>query len=160
LFAGVNKVNNLCPCGSHQDYQQCCGIYITHQKFPETPEALMRSRYTAYSQANMNYIQETMRNPAALNFNAENSRQWASQVEWLGLKIISAPSVKPGTNIGFVEFIASFSQNNQRQIIHERSEFQLMENRWFYVAGITPKVNANAPCPCGSQKKFKRCCNS
>ena len=118
----------------------------------------MRSRYTAYSQANIDYIQRTMRGPALINFDPKAAYQWALQVKWLGLKVISAPKVAENAKIGFVEFIASFLEQDHQRCIHERSEFHFLEDRWFYITGLTPKVSLNANCPCGSGKKFKRCC--
>lgn len=150
----------ICPCESGRTYDECCKPYLSGLNLPKTPEALMRSRYTAYSQANIDYIQQTMRGPALINFNPQAAYQWAVQAKWLGLKVVSAPTPSAQAKIGFVEFIASFLEQNQRKIIHERSEFHFLEGRWFYVTGNTPKVNLNASCPCGSGKKFKRCCHA
>src|SRR5262249_12642121 len=48
-----------CPCQSGQNLDQCCGPFIAGEAFPETAEQLMRSRYTAYTQANLGYIKKT-----------------------------------------------------------------------------------------------------
>ena len=39
---------------------------------------------------------------------------------------------------------------------------RLMENRLFDTTArrVTPKIGRNAPCPCGSGRKFKHCCGS
>ncbi len=47
-----------CPCGSKVDYLGCCGQYIDYSTHPKTPEALMRSRFTAYSLADIAYIKK------------------------------------------------------------------------------------------------------
>ena len=39
---------DLCPCGSGELYEKCCGVYHSGAAVPETPEQLMRSRYSAY----------------------------------------------------------------------------------------------------------------
>ena len=41
-----------CPCGSGSTYDACCGRLHRGPDLAETPEALMRSRYTAYSLGN------------------------------------------------------------------------------------------------------------
>lgn len=156
----MNTVTSiLCPCNSQHPYLDCCEPYLKGQRLPPTPEALMRSRYTAYSQANIAYIQQTMRGEALQGFNPEEAKQWATQAHWLGLKVLSAPTpVDP--NIGFVEFIATFSLQNRPQTIHERSEFHRIDSQWFYIRGVTPKISRNDACPCHSGKKYKHCCRN
>lgn len=154
----------MCPCGSLKDYAMCCGIYIDEQKIPETPEQLMRSRYTAYTQANIPYITLTMKPPASLQFQAEAAEEWAKRVHWHRLEVL-ATAIQG--KVGFVEFIAHFDDDAQQQVLHEISEFHLENNRWYYVDGKSPKnkpfvnqkkVNRNDKCSCGSGKKYKKCC--
>lgn len=153
-----------CPCGLQNAYEQCCGLYIENKQIPQTPEQLMRSRYTAYSLANIDYIKNTMQGKALIGFHEANALQWAQQVTWLGLEVINANPTH--SDIGFVEFTARLLEHNKVQTIHEVSEFHREHNRWFYVSGITkevlpkktkPQVARNSPCPCGSGKKFKNC---
>lgn len=154
----------LCPCGSTKTYEQCCGLYLDKNQVPESPEQLMRSRYTAYSLANIHYIRQTMRGKALLGFNELEAKESASKVTWLGLKVIQSYLETPDK--GFVEFSASFLDRNQLKNIHELSEFHRIDTMWFYVDGthqLSTKKNSkqvlslNAPCPCGSGKKFKNC---
>lgn len=156
-----------CPCGLSAAYEVCCGAYINGPSTPQTPEALMRSRYTAYSQANIDYIKKTMRGKPLMGFSETNATNWAKQVNWLGLRVIQAYLDSENTNKGYVEFIAQFEENNQPQVIHELSEFECDNGTWFYVDGKTPQksrkqfkqtISRNAPCPCGSAKKYKNCC--
>ena len=97
----------------------------------------MRSRYSTYSQANITYIEKTMRGPAVADFNPIEAQLWASQVKWLRLKVISVPSVTEGDDVGFVEFIAYFMEKGQRRSLHERSEFHRLEGRWYYYKSQT-----------------------
>jgi SEC-C motif-containing protein len=142
-------------------------MFIEGKAIPQTPEQLMRSRYTAFTQANVEYIVQTMHEKACEDFDAENTRQWAKQVQWVGLEIIQAPAVTT-TQKGIVEFIASYRQQGQLQNIREVSEFMHDGERWYYTGGQgeaikqTPrtanKIGRNDPCPCGSDKKYKKCC--
>lgn len=140
-----------CPCQSNNDFSSCCEPYITGNLLPETPAQLMRSRYTAYTLANIDYIQQTMRGKAAENYDAAGAKQWASSIEWLGLSVIN-------THNNEVTFIARFKSNGKIQCIYECSQFERVHDRWFYTSGYTPKVKRNDPCPCQSGKKAKRCC--
>ena len=65
-----------------------------------------------------------------------------------------------------VEFIATGRVENTAVTLHEISRFQKEDDQWLYVDGdIHPSkkaangVGRNSPCPCGSGKKFKKCCN-
>ncbi len=124
--------DSKCPCGANKTRSDCCELYISGKESPSTPEALMRSRYTAYTQANIDYIQKTMRGPAAVSFDADEARRWAEQAEWIDLTVIDS-SVNQAK--GMVEFIARYRINQQVQEIHERSEFQRVDHSWYYVSG-------------------------
>lgn len=126
---------SLCPCGSNRNYDVCCGLYIDGNQKPLTPEDLMRSRYTAYSQAKVEYIAKTMRSPAADGFDLEGARHWASRVKWLRLSVHHA---EIDMNKGFVEFSAFYQDGKKEQVIHEISEFHLIDGVWFYVNGVFP----------------------
>jgi len=117
----------------------------------------MRSRYTAYSQTDINYIMKTMCGKAAENYDVDNARAWASSVKWLGLTIIDAP-IASG-NSGTVTFFARFCDAGINQYIYEKSNFEKINGVWFYVDGVAPKINRNEDCLCGSGRKFKRCCD-
>ncbi len=150
----------LCPCGSAVTYQTCCGQWIEGQLSPSTPEQLMRSRYTAYTIANIDYIKRTMCGPAAEGFNEVSAAQWARRVKWVGLNVLSAPPAQD-TDLQ-VEYIARYIEQDALACIHEISEFHLENGRWFYTNGkvISHPVQAldrYDPCPCGSGKKYKFC---
>lgn len=151
-----------CPCGTKKNYIDCCGVFLSGQKTPSTPEELMRSRYTAYHQLDLNYIRGTMQPPAADHFNEELSRSWAKDNRWIGLNVINS-SMKGTT--GTVEFIAHYSCDNKKNILHEISEFHFEDGRWFYTDGTLisdsqKKLGRNDMCLCGSLKKYKKCCGT
>jgi len=155
---------SFCPCGSQKNYEDCCGLFIEKKHKPQTPEQLMRSRYTAYSMANTEYIKNTMKGKPLINFNESEAKQWAQTVIWTGLKVIQSYDETPEK--GFVEFSAHFMEGNQLNIIHELSEFHRENNLWFYADGVNKdssaksnrqKITRNSSCPCGSGKKFKNC---
>lgn len=155
--------DTCCPCGSTEPYQKCCGLY--HETFTApTAENLMRSRYSAFCLANINYIEKTMCGAAMQKFDKAAAEKWAKAVYWLGLKIIKIGNDSDDEHKGYVEFIASFMEKNHIKHIHECSEFKKINGQWFYVDGIKPensprsiKIAQNGLCPCNSGKKFKSC---
>lgn len=154
----------LCPCGSEKAYETCCGLYLEHHQVPETPEQLMRSRYTAYSLNKAEYIKQTMRGKALIGFDELEMTKSLSKVIWLKLEVHH--SYLDNSDKGFVEFSASYLERNQLKIINELSEFHRINHVWYYVDGNHQSLShldskqiiaRNASCPCGSGKKFKNC---
>src|SRR3990167_2210876 len=128
----MNIINgNHCPCNPKKLFSDCCEPYLTGKLKPSTPEALMRSSYTAYTLANIEYIQNTMCKKAAENYDPISAAKWASSVKWLGLTVVEAPP--PKNNSGTVTFVAQFLENNVRRKIVEKSLFEKIDGKWFYV---------------------------
>lgn len=123
----------LCPCKSGKECANCCELFITRINLPETPEQLMRSRYTAYSQANIDYIMSTMKDEALKDFDALSAKQWAESVTWVKLKVIRAYVDSAIPESGFVEFKAYYRYKKQMHVMHEFSEFKKIDNQWFYI---------------------------
>lgn len=155
-----------CVCNSAKEYDNCCGRFLSGDAVPATPEELMRSRYTAYTQTNMDYIVRTMKSPAADHFDEKEAADWARATTWLSLEI---PNTSQEGDKGFVEFIVNFLLESKRYILHELSEFHFIDGQWFYVDGKSPikapftsdkQIGRNEPCVCGSGKKHKKCCGA
>ncbi len=127
---------NLCPCGSGKIYDSCCSDYISGRLIPQTAEALMRSRYTAYTQANISYIQATMRETALENFNPAAAEQWAKAARWKWLRVIRAFPHASDEQYSYVEFLAYYILHGTPQKIAEVSEFKKIGERWFYIRGV------------------------
>lgn len=152
----------VCPCGSQKSYFFCCEPLITGKQSPETPEALMRTRYTAYTMANMDYIKQTMRGNALTGFQEEDAKRWAKRVHWIKLNVLQ--SGIENASMGYVEFEACFVESTRLKSIHEKSEFICEEGRWYYTGGThlptehtEQMIARHTPCPCGSFRKFKNC---
>lgn len=135
-----------------------------------TAEALMRSRYSAYVEHAVDYLGDTLHPEHSSDWDREATRRWAESAEWLGLEILSTEAGQSGDSEGWVEFVARFNEGGKLQQHHERSRFRVHEGRWYYVDGELPKpqtqrhegprVGRNDPCPCGSGKKYKKCCGA
>jgi SEC-C motif-containing protein len=158
-----------CPCGSGKNYATCCEPFHLGKAKAETAEKLMRSRYSAYVVANVDYIGRTNDPRTADNFDREAAEVWAKKSEWLGLQIIATKAGQPGDSSGEVEFKAKFKMEGKESTHHEVSlfRFEPKENQWYYTDGkefrdpiqrAEPKVGRNDPCACGSGKKSKKCC--
>lgn len=121
-----------CPCGSGNSLSSCCGPYLEGKKDPPTPEKLMRSRYTAYTQGNLDYIEKTMRGEALQRFDQSNAEKNAKRTEWLKLDVLF--SEEEG-DIGTVQFIATFRIAGEEHFMHEISSFEKVSGKWYYTKG-------------------------
>jgi SEC-C motif-containing protein len=124
----------------------------------------MRSRYAAYVRKDIDYIARTTAPESLDDFDRGAAESWAEQTTWLGLQIVRAERGEAGDDDGVVEFVATH-QTGGRIVEHrERSVFRKSgDDRWLFVRGAPPeqaKVGRNDPCPCGSGKKFKKCCGA
>lgn len=124
--------NDACPCGSGAKYKKCCRVLHVGNPAP-TPEALMRSRYTAYALNNAAYIMETT-HPNSPHYE-EDKIQWRKTIEnfiqhtrFAGLQILSAEG-------DTVTFHATLFDGNVDISYTERSVFRQHEDRWKYVDG-------------------------
>lgn len=123
---------NNCPCGSNTEYSKCCGQYIDGDKTAPTAESLMRSRYTAYTLAKIDYIAATMTRP----LNRKQAKTWAKNSKWLGLTILNTKQGLADDSIGWVEFLAELQDKDGKQQLHELSEFHKINGVWIYTSGI------------------------
>ena len=149
----------LCPCGSKKQYSYCCGMYLSGKKKPETAEKLMRSRYTAFSQGNVDYLLATLHPDTRKSSDRQELTKSINNTQWLGLTVIDTQKGKKNDVTGYVEFEAIYRVNEPGQL-HERSKFVKTDGQWFYVEGdILPRTapKRNEPCWCGSGKKYKDC---
>lgn len=172
--------NSPCPCGTGKIYESCCEPYISGKELAPTAEALMRSRYCAYTLCELDYIKKTVASSG--DFDLKAAKDWAAQSEWKGLKILSTELGKESDKKGTVEFTATYSNGGKTYEHHEVSQFKKnSDGAWRFVDGdshthedgkghqhhhekIKPmvresaKVGRNDPCTCGSGKKYKKCC--
>lgn len=158
-----------CPCTSGKAYEDCCGPILDGSDPAETAEALMRSRYTAHVKGNYDHIADTHAPEAQTDYNKDAAAAQFAGVEWLGLDIIATTDGGPSDDTGTVTFTARFRENGELMAHREKSLFRRIEGAWMYVDGdINPaieqrrveKVGRNDPCPCGSGKKYKKCCGA
>ena len=153
-------MSQSCPCGSGLQYNACCLPYLQHQRVAPTPEALMRSRYSAYVVHDVNYLIETW-SPAL------QPEKWRAALEescrdtqWSGLTLLACDAGKHADE-GYVEFAACFTDASSptvSSLLRERSRFLRHHDHWYYVDGVHLQTGRNERCPCGSGKKYKFCC--
>lgn len=132
-----------CPCRAREAepllYLDCCGRW--HAGYDDglrapTPEALMRSRYSAYALAQgrgtgdrsqLAYLLATW-HPATAPGELE-----LGPLAWTGLDILHAEA---SSDAGVVEFVAHHKTNGRAAKLHELSRFVREDGAWLYVDGV------------------------
>lgn len=153
-----------CPCGTDKPFEQCCEPYLKGKEFPATAETLMRSRYTAYTRQDDKYLLESWHPDTRPSDKPSDD----DDTTWTKLDILRTDAGMEGDDRGVVEFIAHCEVKGTASHLHEVSQFSHDGERWYYLDGKgkqpirrdNPKIGRNDPCPCGSGKKFKKCCGS
>jgi SEC-C motif-containing protein len=135
-----------CPCGG-PSFAACCGPYLAGAAIPASAEALMRSRYTAYTQGLEAYLRATW-HPSTLP--PEPIIAPDEKIQWLGLEVKSAlrlrqrkANLPESPDADTVEFVARYRVNGRGHRLHEVSRFVREhgegESRWFYLDGTFPE---------------------
>lgn len=162
-----------CYCGSNAPFGSCCEPLITGIKQAASPEALMRSRYSAYVVGNYDYILNTYASSQRQELSVEELSQASQGTKWLKLVVkksekateLPLQSLPPiSETSSTVTFSAYYKVGSDFYKLHECSSFVQEDNAWRYTTGQIfddsglLKPQRNAPCFCGSGNKFKRCC--
>ena len=124
----------ICPCGQTGARSkslllaECCGRYLDAGEVAPDAQALMRSRYSAFVLARLDYLRATWHpdtcpaDPAPVN-----------GTKWLGLQVRDH-RVLDATHAE-VEFVARYRVAGRAVRLHERSRFVNDQGRWLYVDG-------------------------
>ncbi len=192
----IMTLNKKCFCGSNEKFSTCCQVFISHktdqetkpdtkqQAFPQTPEQLMRSRFSAYVIGNSQYIYDTYAKSSRASQSVKDISDWSKACVWIALQVHSysnkVSSNNKNSNIirsefseQFVEFSAFYITDNTLCELRENSRFILESEedqylQWRYIDGDIiehcelAKVKRKELCPCNhyptawSMKKGKK----
>jgi SEC-C motif-containing protein len=160
-----------CPCGTTSSFADCCEPIITEQELAQTPEQLMRSRYSAYATGAVDWVIASNHPESREEIDREEILRWSHESTWQGLRIIeSAPG--DSDDEGFVRFRARYRLDGVNHVHKERAKFVREDGAWYFHTAMEDvdegpqlvpvtaalSVGRNDPCPCGSGSKYKRCC--
>ncbi|KAG2423729.1 hypothetical protein HXX76_015118 [Chlamydomonas incerta] len=150
-----------CPCGSGSTYEACCAPLHDGATRAGSPEALLRSRYSAYAAKNPDYIADTT-HPESPEYTGSRTsyirdvKNTMRRLDPMGLTIVSQDA-------GATPDEAFITFQLQRRIrdpdvprnapetdtVVERSRFARVAGRWYYMDstfveedGVTPAAGA------------------
>lgn len=127
------KKKTDCPCFSGAPYKECCKPRHDGTRPAETPEALMRSRYSAFALGLGEYLVDTLasdhedRRAPREALVRELSRVKDRQ-RFMGLRIVEAKDDE-------VLFVARVFEKGKDRSFSERSTFVREDGAWKYASG-------------------------
>lgn len=121
-----------CYCGSFKNFVDCCHLFLDKIKTPETPEELMRSRYSAFVTKNYDYLLATHDPKTKAEFDLAGNKQWADSVQFIKLEVLKTKEYGAKAT---VEFKAQYQTKGIVQVHHELSTFNRIAGQWFYSIG-------------------------
>ncbi|MEX6625493.1 YchJ family protein [Tenacibaculum salmonis] len=123
-----------CPCTPTKNYTDCCEKAHKNIQSVLTAEQLMRSRYSAFALANVDYLQKSHHSSTRPSKQENNEiLQWTKSVEWIKLEIINTNKGSINDITGNVTFEAFFKENDKIDTIKENSSFCKEDNNWVYL---------------------------
>ena len=137
-----------CPCGGRA-FADCCAPFLCGTQLPASAEALMRSRYTAYTLRDEAYLRATWHpdtRPAEGLFDADEGLTWLGLEVKSGLRLrkrkpadADAEMSDAGAESATVDFVARYKVGGRAHRLHEVSRFVREQGRWLYVDGSFPE---------------------
>ena len=159
---------NKCPCSSGRTLDECCQPLIDGVREARTAEELLRARYTSHCLKKTAYILKTIHPDKKKPDDEKTLREWFHTANWTDLKILDIQKGGLDDDEGQIEFVAHYTDKKGSNRHHEFSIFRKFNEHWCFYESQTPKVKQyirtdpkigrNQPCPCGSGKKYKKCC--
>ncbi len=125
------RASIACPCRKPDEdvsYGACCAAFHGLERLAApTPEALMRSRYSAYALGLVDHLLATWHastSPGELELGT---------TRWLGLDVLHTEASE---DAGVVDFVARYKENGRAGQVAELSRFVREGGAWFYVDGL------------------------
>lgn len=123
-----------CKCGSGDAFDICCKPFFDGTAVAQSPEQLVRSRFTAFARGNQGAYLLNTGFPATEKGLAEIelsnvSRRW-NRLEIVGWGVQG--------DDGWAELNAHFtdlSDATVARVMHEKSIFTRIDGRWLYIGG-------------------------
>lgn len=178
MLETVEKMSKTqCLCHRQRPFSTCCEPYLLGSALAPTAEALMRSRYSAFCQGNLDYLMSTHHPTYRKADERLGLRESVNNTQWTNLLIVSTQKGKAKDKTGTVTFVAAYRRkplpimglsgefsgglpgrtsgdasgepSDPLLQLHERSRFVKENGHWLYTEGdILPLYRPKRTHPC------------
>ncbi len=120
----------ICPCHSGAKYADCCRAFHLGEREAETPEQLMRSRYSAYALHLGAYLVKTL-----ASSHPDKRQRWepSGKQKFASLRILHT---QHDAHLGEVLFYARIYSDGMETSFAELSQFVREDGGWRYSEGV------------------------
>jgi SEC-C motif-containing protein len=134
----VAKEKDACPCRSGKKYKACCGPLHAGAREAETPEALMRSRFSAFARGLGAYLVKTLAaaHPDRALPEAALARELGSAKERQRFLDLCILHTSAESDAGEVLFYARIFERGGDRSFAELSSFTREAGAWRYASGV------------------------
>jgi SEC-C motif-containing protein len=147
-------------------YAACCGPVHADIRAADTPEQVVRARFSAQVLGDMDFFRQS------ITRKHRNLPHVDAFAETIGRRRYERIAITDATRLGWFNRKATvvcriYDAGRRHVSVHtERIHLKREDRAWRVVAidlvtaQSSPGTARNAPCPCGSGKKYKRCCGN
>lgn len=129
----------------------------------------MRARYVAFKLGNLDFIEASCTQEGLQSLNRLEMQKALPDTEFQSFELRGTTGGDDGDDTGTVSFAFRYKFKGKEMAQAEIAHFRRLEGLWRYdYSEVNPKptpvrvesVGRNDPCPCGSNKKYKKCCGA
>lgn len=124
-------MSRSCPCLRGEPFDRCCEPFLNGTATAPTAEHLMRSRYSAFSVGDADYLLKTWHSSTA-----PTELTLDPQQRWYRLDVHRTSEGGLMDQTGEVEFSAYYRHPDGNGVLRESSRFVREDNRWVYLDGV------------------------
>ncbi len=129
-----------CPCGNSSPYAQCCAPLHRFETTADTPETLVRARYSAFVRQHIDFIVGTT-DPEGEAWQ-EDETTWRKEIARFSRRMTFVGLSIRTSNVeetqGTVDFVVGLRHQGEDASFREQSHFRRHGDRWLYRRG-TPQ---------------------
>ena len=133
---GSTKDQSSCPCGG-RSYGLCCGPLHRGERWADTAEQLMRSRYSAFARGEVDYLLATH---PELDVPEQQRRRALErscrQIRWIGLTVLTVSGGGPCDLEGTVRFEARYRGGVLKETSLFAREGDCLTGAWLYIRSL------------------------
>ena len=160
-------LNTRCPCNSGLPFAECCEPILADIRLAHTPGQVVQARFTAMAAGDMDFFRKSIVRRFRNRFREDDIRAVSRRLRFRAIRITREEIIGVLRRQAIVQSRVTCGKGSKLSTHAERTYLQRETGAWRVthvdlVTATPPPAgrSRNAPCACGSGRKYKRCCGS